>query len=528
MILSRKLLLVASTAAFLMGASRLWPDETRDEVAPSKITDYGRGPGRPAVLFKHMAASVPVGTPTASVTGMFGAPVAWPIEPIHMALLPDGRVMSFGSTTTGKLGASLSYDVWTPTVGTGTDAHMVLPNTTATNIFCGASALIAGTGDLLVVGGSLKSETSKGFSGLKNVTAFEPAANAIVNAPAMVYARWYPTMVPLPGGQVYVAGGLQDGPLSWATTPELYDPANGWRALPNAASTAAFGATGNWYYPRIFMQPSGSLIDLGNDGEFYAVDPAGMAPTTALKGGLAKGSHESPDAMFAPGLILSLRFGTVAQVVDLTGATPIAKDTAPIDQRRAWANMTVLADGTVLVTGGSAVANELVGVDTTAQIWHPSTGTWTAAASAAIPRLYHSAALLLPDGTVLTGGGGDPGPIRNMNAEIFYPPYLYGQTGVPAVQPVIDEAPSTAHIGGTLSLAVDPSDTITKVTMLRAGAVTHSENLEQRFFNLPFVQSGQTVTASLPSNGNLFAPGFYMVFVLQNGVPSVASLISVS
>jgi hypothetical protein len=36
------------------------------------------------------------------------------------------------------------------------------------------------------------------------------------------------------------------------------------------------------------------------------------------------------------------------------------------------------------------------------------------------PRLYHSTALLLPDGSVLTAGGGAPGPVKNLNAEIYY------------------------------------------------------------------------------------------------------------
>ena len=46
-------------------------------------------------------------------------------------------------------------------------------------------------------------------------------------------------------------------------------------------------------------------------------------------------------------------------------------------------------------------------------------------------RLYHSAALLLPDATVLTLGGGANGPQLNLNAEIYYPPYLFNADGTP-------------------------------------------------------------------------------------------------
>ena len=68
--------------------------------------------------------------------------------------------------------------------------------------------------------------------------------------------------------------------------------------------------------------------------------------------------------------------------------------------------------------------NQLTGVAYQVEIWDPATGHWTAGASAAVPRLYHSNALLLTDATVLTGGGGAPGPLANLNAEIYYPPYL--------------------------------------------------------------------------------------------------------
>ena len=83
--------------------------------------------------------------------------------------------------------------------------------------------------------------------------------------------------------------------------------------------------------------------------------------------------------------------------------------------RRSWLT------AKVLVTGGSAVANQLTGVAYAATIWNPATGQWTLGASAVKPRLYHSTALLLPDGSVLTAGGGAPGPVKNLNAEIYYP-----------------------------------------------------------------------------------------------------------
>jgi hypothetical protein len=39
---------------------------------------------------------------------------------------------------------------------------------------------------------------------------------------------------------------------------------------------------------------------------------------------------------------------------------------------------------------------------------------------------------VVADATVLTGGGGAPGPVNNLNSEIYYPPYLYATNGTPA------------------------------------------------------------------------------------------------
>ncbi len=56
------------------------------------------------------------------------------------------------------------------------------------------------------------------------------------------------------------------------------------------------------------------------------------------------------------------------------------------------------------------------------------------APAASIYRGYHSTAILMQNGTLLSAGGGAPGPFSNQNAEIYYPPYLFtsvnGQVGL--------------------------------------------------------------------------------------------------
>ena len=111
-----------------------------------------------------------------------------------------------------------------------------------------------------------------------------------------------------------------------------------------------------------------------------------------------------------------------------------------------------MADGRVLVSGGSAVNNAATGVAYTSEIFNPATSSWTTGPTATRMRLYHSTSLLLPDATVITMGGGTPGPETNLNAEIYYPPYLFNGDGTPAVRPTITTATAVTDPGMTLSI----------------------------------------------------------------------------
>ena len=50
--------------------------------------------------------------------------------------------MNYGTDQAGAQGAQLVYDVWDPNLGTGSNAHTVLPNSTSTDIFCGAQSMM--------------------------------------------------------------------------------------------------------------------------------------------------------------------------------------------------------------------------------------------------------------------------------------------------------------------------------------------------------------------------------------------------
>lgn len=475
--------------------------------------------------------TVPQGGPTAAMQGVFGTAIPWPINAIHMVLLPDGRVLNYGSDQDGEQTGALIYDIWDPALGMGTDAHLTLPNTTSTDIFCSASSVIWNTGKVMVTGGDLTVNGLRNYANNKT-TIFSPTTNTIATGVQMHFPRWYPTIVPLANADKLVLGGWitrENGaaPVQPAAIPEVYHASTGWRSLSNVNVT-------DWYYPRAFVAPAGNIFTIAPSGAMSSITIQGTGALTAYTATAPISNSFVPTVMFAPGKLLSIRNSSVV-MIDINGPNPLVTPTGNIDQLRQDASGTLLADGEVLVNGGSLVHNVLTGVAYTTQIWNPATGFWTTGAAATKPRLYHSNALLLPDGSVLTAGGGSPGPVINLNAEIYYPTYLYAKdgSGSAAQRPVILDAQAQGgiRVGAILGLTMGDASPVSRVTLLRAGAATHANNAEQRFLDVtPSVeQNRQQLSVTLPANANVLLPGYYLVFAFnQAGVPSVARQILIT
>jgi galactose oxidase len=191
----------------------------------------------------------------------------------------------------------------------------------------------------------------------------------------------------------------------------------------------------------------------------------------------------------------------------------------------------VLPDGKVAVFGGENFAVPFS--DNTAvlaaELWDPATETFSPMASAAIPRNYHSVALLMPDGRVFTGGGGLCGtgcPENHFDAEIYTPPNLLNDDGTPASRPAISSAPATAANGATISVSTNRA--VTGFSIIRMGTATHSVDTDQRRLALSptAVTGGYHLT--IPADPGVAVPGYYMLFALDShGVPSVAKTIRI-
>lgn len=515
--------------------------------------------------------------PAKDEAGSWSGVTPWPLMPINMALTSDGTVQSFGSvggwgndTTpfdwTGDSsltqGGQTEIDVWDPSVPR-TLANVndgLLANTTYTDLFCSMQVQNPHTRATMTVGGDDSLGGNAPNDAAIGVTSYTTNTGIRDEAP-MNYPRWYPTGTTTAEGDVVVQGGsLRGGPGGpGVLTPEIYRPdeGSGWRLLTGAKSAFAYGDGGNgngpdenrWWYPRAFVAPgSGTIFNISGTAMFE-LDPSGDGTLTprgtlpsaiANQGGLGNPvGATSTAAMYRPGKILQVGGGTWSNgggpagaragfTVDITGGTanPVIAATEPMEYARHWGTATVMPDGNVIVTGGSRDNNGNGGYVTNPEIWNPDTGEWT---TVEVPyehaRLYHSTALLLPDGRIMIGGGGAPGPRNYRDVEYYSPAYLFDGDQL-AERPVITSAPKKVGYDGTFQIST--GDDVSRVTLVRNGSVTHGFNNDQNFQDLEFTQAGGTVSIESPVDGTYAPPGSYMLFVFDaDGTPSVAKIIDI-
>jgi len=472
--------------------------------------------------------------------GQWSQPMSWPLVAIHASVLPNGKVISWDTSANAQL--------WDP--GTGTFTLVANSTTPTTNPFCSGHSLLP-DGRLLVTGG----HHFFNGDGLPHTNIFDYQTNTWSRMADMNLGRWYPTTCALGTGETAVVSGYycsanceQNSPnpvLQINPLPQVWQPGAGWRSLTGASRSALP------LYPWLLLAPDGRAFYAGPERATLFLSTTGAGAWSDGPASNFGYRDYGSSVMYGDGKVLILGGGAdpnagnrptnTAEVIDLHAPSPVWRYVGSMAYRRRQTIATILADGKILVTNGTGGPgfNNPCGAVRAAEIWDPATEAWTTVASAAVARIYHLTAALLPDGRVLSAGSTGQSPDGysgcatsqpgELNAELYSPPYLFDQNGAPAIRPAISSAPSSVVYGQTFLVQTPDSPNITRVTWVRLSSVTHSFNQNQRINQLTFGQTSGGLNVTAPVNPTLSPPGDYMLFLLNSaGVPSVAKVIRIS
>ena len=419
-------------------------------------------------------------------------------------------------------------------------------------LYCSGQSFLP-DGRVLVTGGN-KRWLSNGYSGWEGILTFNPWTETwTVQDDEMARGRWYPSQVLTGDGRTLIMAG--DDETGQATVGEIEvfrpDPAiDGTGGVVERLGTTDYPFS---YYPFLFTLPSGQILHAGPGGwEPSLIDPDtgrrhwDVAPGTDAPwlneaqriGGTAVLRPDGPDGSDVVTTIGGTPHvddvpnddtwpaTTSTETLDLSplgGGTPDWTWDAPLNVARSYHNTVILPDGGLLTVGGAQGMghgwgnrwNYEHGEARPVELLEPGASAWRLGAAQAEDRGYHSIAILLPDGSVLSAG--DDVVNTSDTFEIYKPPYLFRGT-----RPSIASAPSSVAYGQPFDVAT--SGGATKAVLVAPSAVTHSVDMNQRHVELAVERTvGGTLSGRAPATGNVAPPGYYMLFVLgPDGVPSVA------
>jgi hypothetical protein len=553
---------------------------------------------------------------------------------MSLGIGPEGLYQPAGTTATVPTpsdgGARSTPDYLVPHAPGPLAGVLNDPGNAPGDLFCTDQVQLY-DGELLVPGGTQWYEEPKvpgtpygvaELQGLENTRLFDPSTDTWTQSGPMNYGRWYPSLVTLPDGNVFVASGVtklikpvySDDPLVSGTNveqTEVYDVRSGrWAANPPSADHPLP------LYPRLHLLPDGHVYyDAGGqvfnpDGQSYdeavwnlaaSYDPAtqswavlgvpfgvstepGRPLDTSISAGFrgssfsvmlplvpdASGSYRQAQFLSAGGVLGTTPggyFATASSIVDTVTIGPgdtesfSSTPTGPLHNARWFSTGVLLPTGQVMAFSG-ANRDEVLGPGTgfavrQAELFDPTTSSWTPMASGIDERTYHNTAVLLPTGQVLVGGnapintlygysqtlpGGFSNGFRDPSFELYDPPYLNWGIAQPVITGVsgVPGDPVGMGYGGQLQVSVHlPSQAtgVATVALVRNPSLTHLVDGDQRQVDLPFAVTSSspsgalTLRARLPADGAVLPPGPYMLFVdaetAKGLIPSIAAQLSV-
>lgn len=444
-------------------------------------------------------------------------------------LLPSGEAFFCHDSRDPITFESVTRTRWYPAnSGSGQGCHMVTLNT---------------SGGLMLVGGSDGGNPQDPV--LKTVKTYWRNTNGWVRNADMFTARWYAGLVRLPDERLLVMGGeLADPGYMRTNGCEIYNPRlNSWALtgsfnLPTEIPPAVVLYTGEvlktWRYPELYNIGTGQWRPAANMSQGRV--------------GASFGDHcDHEIVLLEDGRVMAVGvfpLVTNANTRFVEFYNPSNNTWALGPNPRALRNRPealMLADGRVLSFGGQysgptpapvplANAGTIPNCTKVADLYDPALNVWRPMADMGRHIHYHNVTVMVPDGRVIATGGAGLTSNRSFagdddRIEAFEPPYLFR-----GVRPRIDELSTTDLVhGSNFVMRVSLTDGITKVALVGARATTHwVDGGPQRYLSLNFAQNGSEVVATVPNDAVRALPGWYILTVLVDDVPSIGRMVRVT
>ena len=457
---------------------------------------------------------------------------------MHAVLLPNSsRILFWGYDNPTNVDQTR---LWDQTPGLYTQP-VNQPQSLAAdeNIWSGAHAhLNDAAGTILIHGGyHYNANPPRTPHTERRAFLFDPGASSFSAAAELNTGRFYPTTVTLADGRALTLFG-QDNASPGAPTAaslEIFSPggAGAW----SSPKTVPFNY---FYYPWTFLLPGGDLfiagpqkparrfnpsatpiiddpakqynqltplqrgVNMDGTAVLLPLRPPHYEPRVLIAGGTSRGANWSPSEM---GALQS------AEWIDLSVVAPAWQALPDMNVARDKVNSVLLPDGRVLILGGVEMPPDGGPIE----IFDPEdpTSGFQLGPNMKYARGYHSAAILLPDGSVIMGGDPNGGTTPN---ERYLPSYFFKP------RPTITGSPATIAYGAAFSVSTPTPGAVVEVVLMRPGAVTHAFNHNQRYVGCAISgRTATTVDATAPPDGNIAPPGYYLLLLVdQDRVPSTA------
>jgi hypothetical protein len=446
-----------------------------------------------------------------------------PINPVHLALLPNGKVLAVAGSGNSTTNTDFESALWDPVAGSITTQPV------AWDMFCEGMISLS-NGQVLIAGGTLHYSP---FLGLPNAGLYDPASNTFSNLANMADGRWYPTLTELSDGTVMVfSGDSSTGPTN--NTVEIYNPTTGWGTPYVSPWTPPL-------YPRLHLLPNGNVFYSGSSAAARYFYPAthtwsAVIATTNLGSERIYGSSVllplTPANNYDPRVMI-LGGGDAAtattEIIDLGAAKPAWQWGPSMSQPRVEMDALLLPTGQILALNGSATNEDVTTASLNADLLDPNTLTVKSAGQETYARLYHSGALLLPNATVAVLGGNPHQGSVEEHIEIYSPAYLFNPDGSAATPPVIASAPTMISYAGAFQVQSPDAAKIASVVLIPPGTPTHAFDNSARLVGLSFTTGAGVLHVTGPPTSSIAPPGTYMMFLVNNaGVPSTAAFVNLA